>query len=52
MSGGMGCMDGMDGMSGMEVLERVKASVPETEVMVITAHGTIEKVVEAMKLIG
>jgi DNA-binding NtrC family response regulator len=40
----------MSHMSGMEVLERVKASVPETEVMVITAHGTIEKVVEAMKL--
>jgi len=40
----------MSRMNGMEVLERVKASTPETEVMVITAHGTIEKVVEAMKL--
>ena len=39
----------MSHMNGMEVLERVKASTPETEVMVITAHGTIEKVVEAMK---
>jgi len=37
-------------MDGMEVLRRVKASSPEIEVMVITAHGTIEKVVEAMKL--
>ncbi len=37
-------------MDGMEVLRRVKETTPETEVMVITAHGTIEKVVEAMKL--
>jgi len=37
-------------MNGIEVLEKVKASTPETEVMVITAHGTIERVVEAMKL--
>ncbi len=37
-------------MDGMEVLTRVKEVKPETEVMVITAHGTIEKVVEAMKL--
>ena len=37
-------------MDGMEVLTRVKEVTPETEVMVITAHGTIEKVVEAMKL--
>ena len=40
----------MSHMDGMEVLERVKASTPETEVMVITGHGTIERVVEAMKL--
>ncbi|MFQ5537318.1 MAG: sigma-54-dependent transcriptional regulator [Gemmatimonadota bacterium] len=37
-------------MDGIEVLRRVKESAPATEVMVITAHGTIEKVVEAMKL--
>jgi two-component system response regulator HydG len=37
-------------MDGMEVLRQVKRDMPETEVMVITAHGTIEKVVEAMKL--
>lgn len=37
-------------MDGIEVLRRVKESTPETEVMVITAHGSIEKVVEAMKL--
>ena len=32
----------MSRMNGMEVLERVKASTPETEVMVITAHGSID----------
>ena len=37
-------------MNGMEVLERVRSSTPETDVMIITAHGTIEKVVEVMKL--
>jgi len=37
-------------MNGIEVLRRVKEATPDTEVMVITAHGTIEKVVEAMKL--
>ncbi|MEQ9398481.1 MAG: sigma-54 dependent transcriptional regulator [Longimicrobiales bacterium] len=37
-------------MDGMEVLRRIKETSPEVEVMVITAHGTIEKVVEAMKL--
>jgi two-component system, NtrC family, response regulator HydG len=37
-------------MNGIEVLEKVKALTPQTEVMVITAHGTIERVVEAMKL--
>jgi two-component system response regulator HydG len=39
----------MSQMDGMDVLRHVKESHPETEVMVITAHGTIEKVVEAMK---
>ncbi len=37
-------------MDGLEVLRRVKETTPEIEVMVITAHGTIETVVEAMKL--
>ncbi|GMV06003.1 MAG: sigma-54-dependent Fis family transcriptional regulator [Gemmatimonadota bacterium] len=37
-------------MDGIEVLRRVKEATPDVEVMVITAHGTIEKVVEAMKL--
>lgn len=37
-------------MDGLEVLRQVKEAYPGTEVMVITAHGTIETVVEAMKL--
>ncbi len=37
-------------MDGIEVLRHVKRDMRDTEVMVITAHGTIEKVVEAMKL--
>ncbi|MDH4100778.1 MAG: sigma-54 dependent transcriptional regulator [Nitrospirota bacterium] len=39
----------MPGMSGMEVLQQVKAASPGTEVIVITAYGTIESAVEAMK---
>ena len=37
-------------MNGIEVLEHVKSVTPDTDVMVISAHGTIERVVEAMKL--
>ena len=39
----------MDEMDGLEVLEAVKQSHPEIDVMIITAHGTIEIAVEAMK---
>jgi len=39
----------MPGLSGLEVLEQVKALLPETLVIVITAYGTIEQAVEAMK---
>lgn len=39
----------MPGMSGIEVLEQVKAMSADTEVIVITAYGTIESAVEAMK---
>ncbi|NJC88613.1 MAG: sigma-54-dependent Fis family transcriptional regulator [Desulfuromonas sp.] len=39
----------MPGFSGLEVLEQVKALLPETLVIVITAYGTIEQAVEAMK---
>jgi two-component system, NtrC family, response regulator AtoC len=39
----------MPGISGMEVLRKVKELSPHTLVMVITAFGTIENAVEAMK---
>ena len=37
-------------VDGIKVLEGVKSSSPNTDVLVITAHGTVEKAVEAMKL--
>ncbi|WP_432821333.1 sigma-54-dependent transcriptional regulator [Trichloromonas sp.] len=40
----------MPGLSGYDVLKQVKAEQPETLVVVITAYGTVEKAVEAMKL--
>ncbi|MGD9260511.1 MAG: sigma-54 dependent transcriptional regulator [Desulfobacterales bacterium] len=40
----------MPGMSGLEVLEKVKTEYPDTFVVIITAFGTIETAVEAMKL--
>jgi two-component system response regulator HydG len=40
----------MTKMDGIQVLKRVRERHPEVEVLVITAYGTIEKAVEAMKL--
>ncbi len=40
----------MPGISGYDVLRQVKDASPETLVIVITAYGTVEKAVEAMKL--
>ncbi len=40
----------MPKMNGIELLEAVKALRPEVEVIVISAQGTIEKAVQAMKL--
>jgi len=40
----------MVGASGMEVLRAVKQLQPETEVILLTAYGTIENAVEAIKL--
>ena len=40
----------MEDMDGQEVLEAVKARAPETDVMMMTAYGSIELAVEAMKL--
>lgn len=39
----------MPKMDGMEVLRRVKSIHPATTVVIITAHGTVEKAVEAMR---
>ena len=40
----------MPGMSGMEVLRKIKEIEPDTAVIIITAYGTIESAVEAMKI--
>jgi DNA-binding NtrC family response regulator len=40
----------MPKMDGIELLEAVKSLKPETEVIVISAQGTVEKAVQAMKL--
>ncbi len=39
----------MPGMSGIEVLMKVHADAPSMPVIVITAYGTVESAVEAMK---
>ncbi len=40
----------MANVDGMEVLRRVKETSPGTDVLVLTAYGTLETAVEAMKL--
>jgi two-component system response regulator FlrC len=40
----------MPGMDGMALLRKVRAEQPEVEVIVMTAHGSVENAVEAMKL--
>ena len=40
----------LPGMDGMDVLRRIKDDWPTARVIIITAHGTIESAVEAMKL--
>ncbi len=39
----------MPSMDGIELLEKVKAKDPELPVIMMTAYGTVEKAVEAMK---
>ena len=39
----------MPGMNGVELLQRLKAHDPEIVVVVITAYGSVESAVEAMK---
>jgi two-component system, NtrC family, response regulator HydG len=40
----------MAGMDGLEVLSKVKKEAPGTEVLIITAYGSIELAVQAMQL--
>ncbi len=40
----------MPGMDGMDVLRRVRERWPAMPVIIITAHGTIESAVDAMKI--
>jgi len=39
----------MPGMDGLELLRRLKEGFPEIPVVLLTAHGTVEAAVEAMK---
>ncbi|HEY3360164.1 MAG TPA: sigma-54 dependent transcriptional regulator [Polyangia bacterium] len=40
----------MPRLGGMELLRKARAEQPEMEVIVLTAHGTVQSAVEAMKL--
>ena len=40
----------MPGMNGIDLLQRIKAEYPDTTVVIITAYGSIETAVTAMKL--
>ncbi len=40
----------MPGLDGIDLLNRIKTLSQETPVIIITAHGTIETAIEAMKL--
>lgn len=39
----------MPGMDGIELLTRIRSDFPEIPVVLLTAHGTVEAAVEAMK---
>jgi two-component system response regulator HydG len=39
----------MPGMNGIELVKAIKTVAPETEVVLMTAFGTVEKAVEAMR---
>lgn len=40
----------MPGISGLETLTKIRAQWPDIKVVMITAHGTIDAAVEAMKM--
>jgi two-component system NtrC family response regulator len=39
----------MPGLGGMDLLKRIKALKPDTTVVIITAHGSVDRAVEAMR---
>ena len=39
----------MPGMDGIETLKKLKAAYPLTEVVMLTAHATVESAIEGMK---
>ncbi len=39
----------MPGMDGIEALKKIKSSHPLTEVIMLTAHATVESAIEGMK---
>ncbi len=40
----------LDGASGLDLLRHIRETCPATEVIILTAYGTVEGAVEAMKL--
>jgi DNA-binding NtrC family response regulator len=40
----------MPGMDGLETLQQIKMSYPLTEVIMLTAHATVESAIDGMKL--
>jgi DNA-binding NtrC family response regulator len=40
----------LPGISGLEVIKRAKKLNPDTEMIIITAYGSVESVMEAIKL--
>ena len=39
----------MPGMDGIQLLEKIKTEYPDTDVIIITAYGSIESAIKAMK---
>ncbi|OYW13044.1 MAG: DNA-binding response regulator, partial [Acidobacteriia bacterium 12-62-4] len=39
----------MPGLSGLDLLKRIKADAPDTPVILLTAYGSVESAVDAMK---
>ncbi|MCK4857651.1 MAG: sigma-54-dependent Fis family transcriptional regulator [candidate division Zixibacteria bacterium] len=40
----------LPGRSGIDIIKNVKATMPDTELVMLTGHGSIDSAVEAMKL--